>query len=461
LSARDPAVLEASALRDDLAAALAGCDNDRILLLHVPAPVAPVEALLASDSGADGLLWAPPGDPAFAGVGVAVELRGSGEGRFAQVRAAGEALWRRLAHRALPGVEAPPTRLVGGFAFQPGVAGTRPWESFGEATFRLPRFGYARKGDAATLTLALGPDDRGDAERHLADLEAHLAALAGTAAGHCHARAASRILSRTTVEPAPWRSLIRSIREGIREGRFEKVVAARRLELEVDPAPDAVAVLRAFSEVEPACTRFALRRGRATFLGATPERLLRKRGDSLETEALAGTIRPGGPRNASRLLASGKDHHEHELVVRDLLRCLGPIARSLEYSGQPTVQSLRHALHLRTPVTATLREPHHVLDLVERLHPTPAVGGVPTRAALEWIAAHEPDGRGWYAAPFGWFDESGDGEFVVALRSGVIEGRRVHLYAGAGIVADSDADAEYAETQLKLSALLDALALGE
>jgi isochorismate synthase EntC len=114
-------------------------------------------------------------------------------------------------------------------------------------------------------------------------------------------------------------------------------------------------------------------------------------------------------------------------------------------------------LHLRTPVLAELREPHHVLELVERLHPTPAVGGVPRTEALAWIAEHERRPRGWYAGPVGWFDAAGDGEFSVALRSGLLLGSTAHLYAGGGIVADSDAAGELAETQLKLAALLDAL----
>ena len=114
-------------------------------------------------------------------------------------------------------------------------------------------------------------------------------------------------------------------------------------------------------------------------------------------------------------------------------------------------------LHLRTPIQGKLREASHVLDLVGKLHPTPAVGGVPTGAALEFITRHEPDERGWYTGPVGWFDEHGDGRFVVALRSGVVSGKRADLYAGAGVVQDSNAPSEFAETRWKLAALLGAL----
>ncbi len=98
-----------------------------------------------------------------------------------------------------------------------------------------------------------------------------------------------------------------------------------------------------------------------------------------------------------------------------------------------------------------------MLELVGTLHPPPAVAGVPTRAAIEFIARHEPDPRGWYSGPFGWFDQRGDGRFVVALRCGVVAGRHAELYAGAGVVSDSNAPSEFAETRWKLAALLGAL----
>ena len=116
-------------------------------------------------------------------------------------------------------------------------------------------------------------------------------------------------------------------------------------------------------------------------------------------------------------------------------------------------------MHLHTPLTGVLREAVHVLDLVAAVHPTPAVGGVPRQDSVAWIAAHEPDPRGWYAGPVGWFDAGGDGEFAVAIRSGVLEARRAHVYAGAGIVAASDPAAEYAETSVKQRSILRALGI--
>ena len=125
--------------------------------------------------------------------------------------------------------------------------------------------------------------------------------------------------------------------------------------------------------------------------------------------------------------------------------------------GAPAVRALRNILHLHTPIAAELSAPVHVLELAAALHPTPAVGGTPTRLATAWIAAREPAPRGWYAAPVGWFDAAGDGELAVAIRSGLLAGRTAHVWAGAGIVRDSDAEAEWAEVEVKQRAVLDAL----
>jgi isochorismate synthase EntC len=145
------------------------------------------------------------------------------------------------------------------------------------------------------------------------------------------------------------------------------------------------------------------------------------------------------------------------LVVQEILHSLGPVTTELEHPREPLVRELRHLVHLQTPIRGRLNAPLHILRLAERLHPTPAVGGVPTAQAVGWIREHEPHDRGWYAGPIGWFDTSGDGELWVSLRSGVIEGSTAYLYAGGGIVRDSDPEREYDETRLKLASLSSAL----
>jgi isochorismate synthase EntC len=157
------------------------------------------------------------------------------------------------------------------------------------------------------------------------------------------------------------------------------------------------------------------------------------------------------------MMASSKEREEHQLVVRAILKALEPFCDSLRSASEPSVRELPNLLHMQTPIEGRLREPTHILSLVQALHPTPAVGGVPTNEAIRWIVEHEALARGWYSAPVGWTDASGDGEFVVALRSGLLRDGKAWVYAGAGIMADSDPDAEYAETELKMQALLGAL----
>jgi isochorismate synthase len=204
-------------------------------------------------------------------------------------------------------------------------------------------------------------------------------------------------------------------------------------------------------------TVFAFDFAHGCFLGATPETLLRKQGLALHSEALAGSAQAQDAEAERALLSSSKDREEHRVVVQAIAEALGPLCDEIEFEDEPGIRRLRHLLHLHTPITAELSTSCHVLDLVARLHPTPAVGGAPTHWAVRWIAEHESVPRGWYAGPIGWFNAAGDGEFDVALRSGVIHGQEANLYAGAGIVAGSDAQHERAETELKLASLWDAL----
>jgi isochorismate synthase len=461
VAAREPAGLErplaAAGTRDFVAEALARHAGDpRLLVLTVPAPPAPPELLLRASGRELGFLWHPPNGEACAGVGVVHRIdpgRGNGSGRFAELRRQADELWDRLTTLEAPGSGSVRPRLFGGLAFDAGAASRAPWDELGDGCFTLPRFLYARRGDAATLSLAArgGELVAGSARDRLVDeLEALLVELE---AGGLVPRTLPAVRA---VEPSNggWTAEIEAIRAAIAARRVEKVVAARRSRVEFEAPLDTVDVLLRLAQGLRASTRFAFLRERSTFLGATPERLIARAGLEIETEALAGSIALG---QAERLLESGKDQREHRLVVEAIVRRLGPLCSRLEVAPEPRVRELREVLHLHTPIHGTLAVPRHVLELVEALHPTPAVGGVPTAAALRWIAEHEPDERGWYAAPVGWFDAAGDGEFAVALRSCVLLGREAYLYAGAGIVRDSDPELEYHEMELKKQALLRAL----
>lgn len=223
---------------------------------------------------------------------------------------------------------------------------------------------------------------------------------------------------------------------------LEKVVLSRIAQMRARKPIGVLPALTHLCSRYPGCFSFLFepQPGHA-FLGATPELLARVQGQALETMALAGSIQRGASESedaafAGALLASAKDRHEHELVVRALRELLAPLSNRLEIEDEPAVLPFSNIQHLCTPVRARLKGREGALAMVNRLHPTPAMGGTPYRQALDFIQENEPTLRGWYAAPVGWIDNNMDGAFAVAIRSGVVQNRRAWAYAGAGIVAD-------------------------
>jgi menaquinone-specific isochorismate synthase len=262
---------------------------------------------------------------------------------------------------------------------------------------------------------------------------------------------------------AEWMSLVESAVRAIEAGRFDKVVVAREVLATANRAIHVPTVLRRLRSLYPACTVVGAPVAGGQFVAASPEVLVARAGSSVVSHPLAGTIPRSGDPHADQaladgLLASPKDRAEHDWVVRDVVDGLGPSCSSLDVPETPSIVSLRNVSHLGTLVTGTLvADAPSALGLAAVLHPTAAVGGTPRDAALAWLAAHERLERGPYAAPVGWVDARGDGEWVVGIRSAVIDGPRARMFAGVGVVDGSDPAAELAETQFKLQALLAAV----
>lgn len=461
------------------------------VVVSVPAPRVEPETFLRLTDSSPALLWAPLEGPVFAGVGAVHRLELRGAERLASLESQAQALWQRLHEVPHPACRTPGARLFGGLSFAPGSADAPPWQGFGDGSFLLPELQYCRWEDGAGLSVArrceeLTPEGivaaRGEVCRVLHGLaSAEDGEDLGSFSESTSARRLSRGPSRRREEPTPqvWRQQVQAIRRAIQRGTVRKIVAARRLAVELPVPLGGPEVLTRLATRIPGSTRFAFVQGGATFLGATPERLIARRGLVIDTEALAGSISNDNGTNeevstasggrgldgaarrlracAERLLHSSKDQLEHALVVQHIVERLKPLSTSLSWNDQPGIRELGDVLHLRTPIRGELRQEVHILRLVELLHPTPAVGGVPAPEALRWIADREAVARGWYAGPIGWFDRSGDGEFAVALRSTLLRGQTAYLYAGAGVVQDSDPVLEYQETQWKQRALLTAL----
>jgi isochorismate synthase len=465
-------------LREYVARALTETDGKSLTaVIAVPVPFAPLSVFLRAVPRDMTVLWDPGASEqlAYATAGVAHRVDLRGRDRFTQMRAGIEAIWRRVQVLPHPDCVPPSPRIFGGLAFEPGLTRT-PWEEFSDGCFVLPRWTYAREADAEHSVLCLavnGDEDRGLLRREalMSELDDILEALEAYE-GQTTTRttlAFPRIPETSVRQLAfeTWREHVERIRAAIAGGRFGKIVAARRCEVEL-PANTAIRGLddidvltRLSTELE--CTRFAFRGATSTFLGASPEILIAKQGLEVTTQALAGTLGSLGSelpvlsRRSAELLTNKKDLAEHEFVVRQIRESLAPYCTAIDIAGSPQVSKIRSILHLNTPIVATLKRDIGAWDLLSTLHPTPAVGGFPKREAAEWIAANEVHPRGWYSGAVGWVDSTGDAKFVVAIRCGVLTPRRAFIFTGAGIVAGSDPAEEYSETELKQLPLLRAL----
>lgn len=435
-------------------------------------PINPIEvARRALRRGADLAFWCQPLEGAgFVGVGAAATVRLAGDGRFERA----EAVRRELAAAAIVGGPAAGRpgagpRLVGGAAFVPASVRDLIWHGFDDGWLRLPRLVVTGTGEEAILTANLVLEPGTDPAGEIAAVRASSASVLGGEGGVGHGEADGlpadgsllRVAARIPDRPAWERSVARAA-GAVSRGRLDKVVLARRVDLAADGPIDVGAVLRRLVATAPGSTIFALSSGRfgdeRVFIGASPERLVEVRGRAFQTVALAGTVGRGSSPGedealAAELLASEKDREEHAVVVDMLRATLAPLAEEVVVEPNPHVVRLATVQHLATLFSGRLRADGGILDLVGRLHPTPAVGGWPREAALAAIAEEEGLDRGWYAGPVGWLDLAGDGEFVVGIRSGVVSGSRASLFAGCGIVADSEPDREWEEAELKLRAL--------
>jgi len=256
-----------------------------------------------------------------------------------------------------------------------------------------------------------------------------------------------------------WLEVIAEAVAAIGEGRLRKVVLAREVTVEANRPILPLDVLGRLRALYPSCMLFSVE----GFVGASPELLVARSGATVRAQPMAGTIpRSGDPavdaRLAAGLLASDKDREEHALVVDEVAAVLAPYCVSLDVPAEPSIVPLRNVSHLGTLLTGRLAATApSALGLATVLHPTPAVAGTPTTEALAYIAAVEGLDRGRYAGPVGWVDARGDGEWAVGVRSAELDGTRARLFAGVGVVGDSVPEAELAETQLKLQALLAAI----
>ncbi len=433
-------------------------------------PISLVAAAIETDL--EVALWLRPSEGlALVGVGRAWAVEPAGPDRFHEA----EAGWRAaLASAAIDrggsGVPAAGPVLVGalGFAGRVPEAGD-PWGPFGASSLVLPELMLAVTPHGAFLTGSVAGPGTAAGIRALERRWERLAARARALAPNPNGMVAMPVFAPLTVDGEQpthehWRRLVGMFSGAVGRGRIDKVVLARRVDLRSPMALDVPNALRRLAASAPESTTYAFRRDGRIFLGATPERLVQTEGRTFRTVAVAGTIRRGADAGEDEqlgraLLASEKDREEHAIVVDSIRALLRPVADSLSVAPEPGVMTLRFVQHLVTEIAGTVPEGRGLLALGERLHPTPAVGGEPREVALALLDEHEGFDRGWYAGPVGWLGADGDGELCVALRCGIVDRTRATLFAGCGIVADSDPDLEWEESRIKLRAVISSLGI--
>lgn len=396
---------------------------------------------LAAAVGGDVVLWSRHGEGFVAwGRAGAVEP-GAGAGRFAAASAAARAL--------LAGVDAagegPGPLVAGSFSFAAGAPTS--W-------LVLPAVVVRRTAEGAWLTVT-GP---GAQDAPAGPGDDVLTRLVGRATAGARRSVPWAVADRRPRTDAEWTAAVAAARRAIHEGRLLKVVLARDVVVDAPADLDATLLARRLAARYPQCWTFVC----GDLVGASPELLVGRHGAEVHSLTLAGSAPRGGSPDADEaagraLLASRKDRWEHELAVRFVREVLARCCSELWVDPEPSLLRLANVQHLATESHGLLGEPLDAVELAGRLHPGAAVCGTPKSEALALIDELEGMDRGHYAAPVGWMDASGNGEWAIALRCAEVAGRRARLFAGAGIVAESEPEAELEETRLKLRPMLAAL----
>lgn len=377
-------------------------------------------------AGADTFVWVREGN-GFVALGEAARFDpGAGPDRFERAAAALHELFRGA--DVHDGVQRPGSGPLAfcSFTFDPDAPGSR---------VVVPRVVVGRSGDEAWVTIVEAADDARD--------DAPPATMPAPAD-----------------DEATFIRAVERARAGIRAGWIAKVVLARAVTVDADRPFDVASVVRRLAESYPSCFTFAF----DGLVGASPELLIRRMGTTAEAVVLAGTAPRGATADedawiGAALAASPKERSEHEFAVGTARDVLELACHELKVDAEPWLLRLANVQHLATSLRGELAEPLSALQLAGRLHPNGAVCGVPVTDALGIIRRTEPFDRGRYAGPIGWVDARGDGEIAIALRCAEIAGASARLFAGAGIVADSDPGAELAETNIKLRAMQNAMGL--
>ncbi|MGM8211943.1 isochorismate synthase [Virgibacillus sp. W0430] len=370
--------------------------------------------------------------------------------------------WEQLLAEAIvhDPYEAEGTGIValGGMSFDPDGQQTTLWKNFLSSQFIVPEFIVFKNKSKSylTMTSAVQPNDQLDTfiskwNQIVELLDAPV-----------QFPQATTIRYKKEIGSEEWIEIVKKAIDEIKKQRVKKIVLARELRVKLNKQAEVAVVLKNLINKQKNSFIFAFEQGEDCFLGATPERLVKIHGTSLFSTCLAGTAPRGRTKMednqiSEALLHDEKNREEHDYVVQMIKKSVEDYCTDIDIPTEPIVYQLKNLHHLYTPVHAKIKKEVSLFDIIEKLHPTPALGGVPREESLAFIRENEQLDRGWYGAPVGWIDSKGNGEFAVAIRSGLIQGDEVSLFAGCGVMKDSNPEAEYEETKVKLLPMLTVL----
>lgn len=393
------------------------------------------------------------------GIGHAYTLaNGKTDGRFKDI----SEQWKQLCSILIKEEKDIDPVLFGGFSFDEKNRIESEWNEFPSGYFVVPSFQLKIEDGKTMISINMITDQKEaalDFER-LRDERDKL--IHNAQVEEFDFTNHNRIVATTERGKEQYMSAVENATDLIRKGRADKVVIARALELEFEQDVNSVNVLHAITNEQQESYHFGLQKGKSLFFGATPERLIEIKNGKAYSACVAGSIRRGKSAQEDKslgdeLLGDRKNREEHQHVVSMISNIFDRYCSEVLIPKTPKLMKIRDIQHLYTPVEGTLGQENDIFSFVDALHPTPALGGVPTDVALQIIRQEEEMDRGFYAAPIGWTDAAGNGEFVVAIRSALINEDKAYLYAGGGIVADSVPELEYDETWVKLRPVLRAL----
>lgn len=349
--------------------------------------------------------------------------------------------------------------LTGGMSFDVKEEKTSLWERYPHSEFVVPKFTFTKKGEEHYLTTAIYVSGETSIDKQVKEIEEQKEILLAQGLPLKHQ---NTIVEKIEVNPTRWKESVKRAIDYIQENRAEKIVMARELRVRLSKKVEITPILKQFLLLQQTSYLFAYERGDHCFIGATPERLVKVQGEKLLSTCLAGTAPRGRTVEEdlaikNNLFNDDKNRLEHDHVVQMIRNSITEYCSFLNIPEEPEVITLKNLQHLYTPVVGELKEGYSVFDVIRRLHPTPALGGAPTEEALAFIREHESFERGWYGSPVGWLDDRHNGEFAVAIRSGLIQGDEISLFAGCGVMGDSDVELEFEETAIKFLPMLTAL----